>query len=99
MRSLKIASTNPWDRKVRTLSIKGMTANVIAERTGLTLGQVNYRRSKLPLNERPNAYRRGESPESLALLARCDAALGTCAQLKRQIEQMLSRSRKLLARR
>lgn len=83
---LKVDPKNPWDKAVKDLS-KEFNANVIAAHTGLTESQVTYRRRVL--NCRVMDHRRGLSPESKAILARYDRAIGACRALREHCTEIL----------
>jgi hypothetical protein len=77
--------SNSWDKKVLKLSRLRFFASVIAQRTGLTIGQVTGRRYKAGI--RVSDYMRGITPQARKALNKVDNLLGDVRKIQKLIKR------------
>jgi hypothetical protein len=91
-RPIPVSESNPWDRKIKHLTRKGLTVKAIMRYVPLTESQIRHRQHAFHVSSMD--YRQGRSPEAMEAIRRADKALGTAAALRRQIDAFLKRVRK-----
>ncbi len=83
-KSIKVElDKNEWDKRVDELSKLGFSIDTIAEKAGLTKGQVSYRTRAF--GNSLAAYRKGENKEARKLLCDVNKMLSEIRGLRRTI--------------